>query len=335
MEPLFSVIIPNWNGRQLLGPCLASIAVQTFRAFEVILVDNGSTDGSVAFVRNDYPWVSICELGENLGFAAGVNAGIRLARGNYIVLLNNDTETDSKWLEKLAESIGDCPDIWLFASKLLNFYDRDLVDSAGDAFDLFLGPYKIGENARSSDFGRRTFIFGPCGGGGCYRRELFDRIGLFDEDFFAYFEDVDLSFRANWCGFRSLLVPDAVIYHKVAATSGDNAINRDRFDIMRRRNYILMLVKNYPATFLLRYLWFILIAHTVNFLQNLLRGRVRVAFQTQYEIAVGLPGMVRKRRAIMSGRCIANRELKSRCSSKYEGVGGFLKKKLKLGAAGP
>ena len=331
MAPLFSVIIPNWNGRRHLAECLDSVGMQSFRDFETILVDNGSDDGSVLFVRERYPGVEIVALPENAGFAGGVNAGISAARGEYAVLLNNDTEVDPCWLENLARAVRENPDVWIFASKLLNYYDRNIIDTAGDALDLTLGPYKIGEYRPSDDFRERSFIFGACGGGGCYKRALFERIGLFDEDFFAYFEDVDMSFRANWAGFRCLSVPDAVIYHKVAATSGADSASKDRFDIMRRRNYICLIVKNYPVAFLVRHLPFIAATHCLKFIRNLCRGRFRVALMTQWEIATALPKMMAKRRVIMSARQIGTAEMKSRCVAKYGGWSQFIRKKLTFG----
>jgi GT2 family glycosyltransferase len=296
----FSVIIPNWNGRHHLEECLNSLASQTFRDFDTVLVDNASTDGSVLFVREHFPDVKIVSLHENTGFAGGVNAGIRASNGEYVVLLNNDTAVESGWLMHLNLAVSENPDIWLFASMLVNYYDRTLVDSAGDALDLCLGPYKIGEREPLQRHLSRRFIFGACGGGGCYKRELFGRIGLFDEDFFAYFEDTDLSFRANWSGFRCLSVPDAVIFHKVGGTSDAGQANRDRFDIMRRRNYIFLILKNYPLEFLIRYLPFILASHCLKFLANIVRGRIGVALTTQLKIAAGLPGMLQKRRRIMA-----------------------------------
>jgi GT2 family glycosyltransferase len=328
MAPFFSVIIPNWNGRQHLRECLDSLSNQTFRDFEIILVDNGSVDKSVEFVHGYCPFARVIELHENAGFAGGVNTGIKAAQGEYIVLLNNDTEVESHWLQELALAIRECPDVQIFASKLLNYYDRKIIDSTGDALDLSLGPYKIGEYGPSENYREKHFIFGACGGGGCYKRDLFDRIGYFDEDFFAYFEDVDLSFRANWAGYRCLSVPDAIIYHKVAATSGANSADRDRFDIMRRRNYLFLIIKNYPLAFLLQYLPFIIASHCLKFFLNLCRGRFRVAFKTQWEIVRGLPKMLVKRREIMVGRSITNGEMKARCVPKYGGWLGFLKIKL-------
>lgn len=326
----FSVVIPNWNGIHHLAECFYSLARQTFKDFEIVLVDNASTDGSVQFVRGHFPDARVVELNKNAGFAGGVNVGIKSARGEYIVLLNNDTEVELHWLENLALAIREYPDVLSFASKILNYYDRKIIDSAGDALDLSLGPYKIGEHEPSENYRERCFIFGACGGGGCYKRELFDRIGLFDEDFFAYFEDIDLSFRANWAGFRCLSVPGAVIYHKVAATSGATSRSRDRFDIMRRRNFIFLIVKNYPVAFLVQHGPFICAAHFLKFILNLCRGRFRVAFMTQWEIAKGMPKMLVKRQAIMAGRRITNAEMKSRCVPKYGGWWGFFRKKLGL-----
>ncbi len=321
MAPYFSVIIPNWNGRYHLQECLDSLETLTCRDFETILVDNGSTDGSVEFVRERWPETRVVALPENVGFAAGVNRGIESSRGEFVVLLNNDTQVAPHWLKNLAAAIEENTDVWIFASRLLNYYERNVIDSAGDAFDLLRGPYKIGECARLGNFSERSFIFGACGGGGCYKRELFDRIGLFDEDFFAYFEDIDLSFRANWAGFRCLLVPDAVIYHKVGGTSDANRANRDRFDIMRRRNYIFLIVKNYPVEFQVKYFPFIFATHCLKFLANLMRGRFRVAFVTQWEIVKGLRKMFGKRQSIMAGRRITNAQMKSRCVPKHGGCG--------------
>ena len=324
---LFSIVIPNWNGKHHLTECLDAIRRQSCADFEVVLVDNGSIDGSAEFLKSRYPEVNLVELDENIGFAGGVNAGIKASRGEYVVLLNNDTEVVPVWLERLACAIEAHPDILIFASRLVDYFNRGLIDSAGDGMDLLLGPYKIGERQPVEEFRESSLVFGACGGGGCYHRSLFDRIGFFDEDFFAYFEDIDLSFRANWLGIRCLSVPGAVIYHKVGGTSDSNRASRDRFDIMRRRNLFFLIAKNYPVSFLLRFLPFIFLSHGLLFIVNLLRGRFRVAFMTQAAILRGLPAMLKKRRLILSSRRIANREMLDRCLPKYGTWMGFVKKK--------
>jgi GT2 family glycosyltransferase len=328
MPPFFSVVIPNWNGKHHLDECLTSLRGQTFKSFETVLVDNGSSDGSVEYVRSNFPEVKLCILPENIGFAGGVNAGIKASAGSYVVLLNNDTEVVEQWLEHLAAAITAHPDLFIFASNLVNYFERDLVDSAGDGMDLSLGPYKIGERLPVQGFKGTRFIFGACGGGGCYKRELFEEIGLFDEDFFAYFEDVDLSFRANWAGHRCLSVPDAVIYHKVGGTSDTNQARRDRFDIMRRRNFFYLILKNYPISFLLKFFPFIFVSHCLLFVVNLFRGRFKVALMTQWDIVKGLPKVLVKRQSIMSSRRISNAQMHALCLPKYGSWGGFLRKKF-------
>lgn len=326
-NPLFSVIIVNWNGVRHLAQCLESLRRQSLVDFEIVLVDNGSSDGSVEFVKNNYPEVTLTELQENAGFAGGVNAGIKASCGDYVVLLNNDTEVSAAWLEQLSAAVETHPDVFIFASKLVNYFQRMLIDSAGDGMDLCAGPYKIGELQPSDQFKNYRFIFGACGGGGCYKRELFDRIGFFDEDFFAYFEDSDLSFRANWAGYRCLFVPEAVIYHKVGGTADANQASRARFDIMRRRNFFFLIIKNYPASFLLRYFPYFFAVHCLVFLANLLRGHFNVAFMTQFEIAKGLPAMLRKRKIILQERVITSKQMLSRCEPKCRGRLWFLRRK--------
>ena len=326
-NPLFSVIVLNWNGKHHLAECLDSLRRQSLLNFEIMLVDNGSTDGSVEFLTDSYPEVMLLELPRNIGFAGGVNAGIKASSGEYVVLLNNDTEVVATWLEQLAAAITSHPDVFIFASKLVNYFDRTSIDSAGDGMDLCRGPYKIGELLPAETFNECTIIFGACGGGGCYKREIFDQIGFFDEDFFAYFEDSDLSFRANWAGYRCLFVPDAIIYHKVGGTSDTNQVRRSRFDILRRRNFFFMIIKNYPGSFLLRYLPYVFAVHCLVFFANLLRGRFRVAFMTQFEIIKGLPIMLGKRKLILQKRRITSKEMLSRCVPKCRGCGGFTGKK--------
>ncbi|KAB0672329.1 glycosyltransferase family 2 protein [Oryzomonas sagensis] len=327
----FSIIIPNWNGIEHIEECLLSVGQQRFKDFDVVVVDNASTDRSVQFIHEHFPGVKVVALADNLGFSAGVNCGIRASIGKFVVLLNNDTVVAPNWLENLVKAIQDNPNVSIFASKLLNYYDRGVIDSAGDALDLSLGPYKIGEYQPKGQFSESRFIFGACGGGGCYRREIFDQIGAFDEDFFAYFEDIDLSFRANWAGIRTLFVPDAVIYHKIAATSGASSANKDRFDILRRRNFIFLVIKNYSLPLLARHLPFIMLGHVAQFLRNISQRRWRVAFETQWMILNGLSGMMRKRRQILAARMIGTGEMRELCSSKYGGTVAFLRKKLGSG----
>src|SRR3712207_2760911 len=157
VPPRVTVVIPNWNGERFLRLCLGSLQDQSFRAFETIVVDNGSVDGSIAFVREQFPEVSVVPLGENRGIAAALNAGIEASTAEYVVLLNNDTEQDPGWLEALVRAAEDHPEAGHFASKLVDFHDRGVLDGAGDAMRLSGLPYRLGHGERDSGrFDRRS-----------------------------------------------------------------------------------------------------------------------------------------------------------------------------------
>ena len=203
---LFSVIILNWNGRHLLEECLSSIRSQTFRDFETIVVDNGSTDGSVDWVKERWAdSVSTVALPSNLGFAGGNNAGIRLARGRYVILLNNDTAVDPGWLAAMDDAVRRHPDAGMFTPKILNYYRRDEIDNTGHL--IYPDGMARGRHRLEKDDGRfdeEGEVLSPSGCAGCYRRRMLDEIGLLDDAFFAYGEDVDLGLRGRWAGWISV-----------------------------------------------------------------------------------------------------------------------------------
>ncbi|RKF14744.1 glycosyltransferase family 2 protein [Roseovarius spongiae] len=224
MSEHVSVVIPNWNGERWLPTCLNSLRRQSYGDFRVYVVDNGSTDGSVALMRRDYPEVEIVESAENLGFAGGMNLGFEAARGDLLVALNNDVETDPEWLATLVAAMEAAPGIGLAASQLMDFADREVIDSLGDWFNPLGLSRKVGAGQRAGELGERPVpIQTPCGAASVYRRELLDEIGAFDEDFFAYMEDVDLGLRALFAGHDCVFVPGARVYHIGSATSGGSA----------------------------------------------------------------------------------------------------------------
>jgi GT2 family glycosyltransferase len=245
-----TVVIPNWNGERFLSLCLSSLRNQLYKDFETVLVDNGSTDGSADLVGKNFPEVRVILLGGNRGFSAAVNAGIRASEAEYVALLNNDTEVDAGWLEALVHAADSHPEASLFASKLVDFYDRRLLDGAGDALRRSGLPYRIGHRELDrGQFDDPTFVFGACAAAALYRRALFEEIGLFDEDFFAYCEDGDVSFRAQLADHRCLYVPDAVVYHVgSASTGGKRSPTATR---LGTQNGVNLLVKNLPAALLL------------------------------------------------------------------------------------
>ena len=251
MPPRVTVVIPNWNGQKFLDLCLASLRRQSFEDFETVLVDNGSTDASVDFTKRNFPEVRVIPLDDNRGFSVAVNAGIRASEAEYVVLLNNDTEQDPGWLETLVYAAESHPEAGLFSSKLVDFHDRRLLDGAGDALRRSGLPYRIGhQELDRGQFERETFVFSACAAAALYRRALFEEIGPFDEDFFAYCEDGDVSFRAQLAGHRCLYVPGAVVYHMgSASTGGKRSPTATRLGTQNGMN---LLVKNLPAALVWR-----------------------------------------------------------------------------------
>jgi len=249
-EPRVSVIIPNWNGARFLRMCLDSLRRQTYRDFETIVVDNASTDESVELMRRDYPEVRLVCLPENLGLTGGVNAGIREALGEIIVLFNNDTEADEDWLAELAAALAAHPEAGMAATKMRLFDRRSVIHSAGDTYraDGIPGNRGVWEED-AGQYDEDVWVFGPCGGAAAYRRSLLDEIGLFDEDLFMYCEDVDMAWRAQLAGHRCIFAPRAIIYHRLSATGGGKIAS-----FHTGRNTIYVIAKDYPGD-LLRKHW--------------------------------------------------------------------------------
>jgi len=244
-KPLLSLIILNYNGRELLDECISSVMNQSIKNYEVIVVDNDSDDDSVSFIKENYPDIRLIINHENLGFSGGNNVGIKLSRGKYIVVLNNDTVVDYYFLEKLVEVTETYTDVGMLAPKILNYYSRNIIDSAG----LVLYPDGIarGRGRLEKDVGqfdRIEEVFFPSGCAALYRRDMLNTIGLFDDDFFMYLEDVDLGLRARLAGWRCLFVPDAVVYHKYSSTTKSYSPMKA---FLVERNRIWVLLKNFPS----------------------------------------------------------------------------------------
>jgi GT2 family glycosyltransferase len=301
MDKRVAVIIPNYNGEKLLPACLDSLSGQSYQDFTTIVVDNGSTDGSVRLLEERYPSVKVIRLPGNLGFAAGVNAGIRESVGELVALLNNDTETHPDWLAELVKTIDERRDISFCASKMLDFKNRSIVDSAGNCYAL---------NGRSIprgflDLDRGQYdeegeVFGACAGAALYRRSLFEEIGLFDERFLSYKEDVDLDFRAHLRGLRCLYVPRAICYHIGGATTGRRKSNLAVR--LSTRNSIITFVKNMPARFLPAALPLMLLDIIFQLGYQILKGRQAVPLMRGLLAAISsLPYALGERRRIQSG----------------------------------
>ena len=303
-----SVIIPHFNGKHHLDDCFRSLRAQTFTDFEILLVDNGSTDGSQAHVRDHYPEVMLLELGQNRGFTGACNAGWEASTGEIVILLNNDTEVASDWLAEIVAAFARHPEAGIIASKMLLFDKRDHFHTAGDFYRIDGIPGNRGVWQEDvGQFNREERVFSACGGSSAYKRPLINQIGFLDDDFFFSCEDVDIGFRANLAGWQTIYVPTAVVYHKLKATGG--AVTGSYYD---GRNFLYLIWKNYPSS-LLRQQWRAILAAQWGITREALRhwrgeaARARLRGQ-----AAGLWGIFKmwpKRKQVQALRTVDDEEL--------------------------
>ena len=239
-----SVIIPNFNGKQYLKNCLDAMKRQVYRDFEVILVDNGSEDGSADYVREHYPEVRVLTLQENKGFCGGVNAGIRASKSPYVVLLNNDTIAEKYFLKNLVSFMKEHPGTFSCQAKMLKLQDRDKIDDAGNYYCALGWAFADGKGKPETRYNREKKIFSACAGAAIYDKRLLEKTGLFDEAHFAYLEDLDIGYRARLLGYENWFCPKARVYHVGSGTSGS------RYNLFKvrysSRNNIYMIYKNMP-----------------------------------------------------------------------------------------
>lgn len=300
-----SLILPTRNGKHFLAPCLASIARQTRPPDEVIIVDNGSGDGTQAWLQEQHPQIKLIEIDRNAGFSVAVNRGIEAGSGDYIALLNNDTECDPQWLEALAGILDQYPDVGFCASKIRYFDKRQLIDTVGDAFTTGGFAFKRGWlQIDEGQYAKPERVFGACAGAAMYRKRMLDDIGKFDEDFFAYQEDADLNFRAQLAGYHCLFVPKAMVFHHVGGTS--KTTGYDRWIRLGQRNLIFVLVKNLPVGLWFRFGIPILLSQTCLFAMRVYGGYGVAVLKGLWDAFAQLRPILRKRRAIQRSRRVSN-----------------------------
>ena len=217
-----AVIIVNWNGREYLRVCLDSLQKQTHPDFRVVVVDNGSTDGSLAMLAQEYPWVQVETMGENVGFVVACNRGAELAPDvDVLVMLNNDTEVEPDWLLQLTTALEAHPQAGAAASKMLLFDRRNILHSAGDIMSPGFFPQNRGVWEEDvGQYDEDIWVFGPCGGAAAYRQQVWQELGGFDDRLFMYLEDVDLAWRMQRAGWKTVFAPAARVYHHLSATGG-------------------------------------------------------------------------------------------------------------------
>jgi hypothetical protein len=244
--PFISVVIPNYNGAGIIGACLESLKRQKFADFEVLVVDNASRDDSLEVVRRLAPGAIILAQEKNQGFAGGVNAGIRAARGEWIAVLNNDTEVAENWLEEAAAAIRRHPDAAFLACRILDFDNHLFVYSAGDCFLRAGFGYRRGQELPDGPwYHQEREVFSACGCAAIFRKSVLENAGGYDEKLFAYLEDVDLGLRLQAAGFRGYFVPNAEVFHRGGATSGGEFSPLSVR--LRTRNALLVFLQSLPA----------------------------------------------------------------------------------------
>jgi len=295
MDPFVSVVIVNFNGLRFLETCLSSLARQTFKNFEIILVDNNSSDGSAGYIRERFPMVTLIETGKNLGFAGGTNTGIHASRGDYILTLNNDTITDPYLIENMVRPMASESRLGMCASKML--FPDGRINSTGICISRSGAAWDRGIFEKDSgQYDTEQEVFGPSAGAAVYRRVMLDEIGLFDEDFFIYMEDVDLAFRARLAGWKCLYVPTARVTHFMGGTIG---INSDISVFYGNRNLLWHVIKNFPLRTLLMSLPWIIGRSCADIPYYISKGKGRVILKAKASAIGGIVRMMRKRKNSM------------------------------------
>lgn len=299
-----AVVIPNWNGAELITTCLHSLEKQTIKA-EIIVVDNGSHDESVQIIKSTFPKTLLQENHKNLGFARGVNQGIKKAMAldvQYVALFNNDAEADAQWLERLVRCLDEHPDTAIATCKFLNS-DGKKIDSTSERYTVWGLSYPRGRDEPVSDkYDKQKLVFGASGGASLYRVEALKEIGLFDEGFFAYYEDVDISFRAQLAGWKVRYVPEAIATHQISATTGKIKGFATYHTI---KNLPLLLWKNVPRKLLPTLLPRFIFAHKAFVFSAIARGEVWPAIKGVAMATWLLPGALVQRHRIQRKRKVS------------------------------
>lgn len=261
-----TVVIPNYNGIKFLRDCLAPLYNQAAEtpAYSVLVVDNGSTDGSLEFLAEHFPQVRVKALSENTGFCHAVNVGIRLSETPYVILLNNDTKVKSNFIKALFDAIEQHQNAFSVSAKMLMWDKPELLDDAGDRYCVFGWAYSRGKGKPAEQYDAPCEVFSACGGAAIYRKAVFEEVGYFDEAHFAYLEDLDIGYRARLYGYRNYYEPKAEVIHFGSASSGS------RYNAFKTRlaasNSVYVIGKNMP---LLQWIWnlpFFCIGFSIKFL---------------------------------------------------------------------
>ncbi len=302
-----SVVVPNWNGMRFVGMCLDSLAKLDFADYEVIVVDNGSSDGSREMIEEQYPDVRLLKLPENMGFAIACNEGIKASNAEYIVLLNNDIEVTPDWLRELYEGMERHPECGMGTTKMMFLDQRDVFYNTGDLFHSWSAGGGRGQGEKDvGQYEKEDYVFGACAGAGIYRRTFFNQVGLFDEDFFIFAEDVDLNMRGQLQGFRAVYLPKAKVYHIGTATVG---LYSDRYVYLCKRNDLWVFIKNYSLKMYFKFIFSIWKHQFADIKYFTYRGQGQVLLKSKWDALKLLPQMLFRRSQIQQSRTAYDHEV--------------------------
>ncbi len=301
-----SIIIPNWNGSQVIVPCIKALKNQIYHDFEIIIVDNGSTDDSIRKVTKLYSDVQVVYLKYNMGFAKAVNEGILRANGEYIVLLNNDTIATNSWLDELVGFLERNPNVCFAVSKMLDYYNHQIIDSCGDAYLAGGKAVRIGNGKKDGLFFKQPYeVFGASAAASIYRRSSLIAVGLFDDDYFSYYEDVDISCRLRLSGYTCFFVPSAIIYH-IRGHTGGKISKLVAFWVVR--NCFITIIKDLPSAHM-RHNWFKIATTLIRMISYYaIHGVGPAAFRGLVSGLICMPVTLHKRQTIQKARRITDVE---------------------------
>lgn len=306
-----SVIIPNWNGKDLLDECLNSLLKQTYKEFEIILVDNGSTDNSVEYVEKNFRKVRIVKLKKNYGFATAINKGVEASNSDYVIFLNNDTSADKDWLNNLIACADSAPEVISVNSKLLNFHNKNIIDGVGILINEVGQAKSIGwEEEDRGQYDKENYIFGATGGASLFRRKDFIKVGLLDQSYFMYSEEVDFAFRAQYLGYKSIFCPLAVVYHKHKATAKKSLSHVEYWQF---RSMTQTIIKDFPSSLFFKELrWLkIILVHLNTIFYQLRNGYIWSPFLADLWILFHLPYLLKERRRIQKSKIVSDEYIES------------------------
>lgn len=307
--PLISIIIVTWNAKELLKNCLISLYNQTYKNFEIIVVDNASKDNTVQMIEREFPEVKLVRLNENKGFTGGNIEGLKKTKGEFIALLNNDAEASPQWLEALIKPMFEDEKVGICTSKVI-IKGTNILDSAGSGLTTAFSGFKIGMGEKADLYNEKRYVLGGYACACLYRKKMLDEIGFFDEDFVFNHEDTDLDFRAFLSGWKCVYVPDAIVEHRVSATLGYMSAKSVYYF---SRNSEFVWIKNVPIKFMFKYFHHRILYEIASFgYFGIIHRQWKAFLRGKWDAIKFLPKMVKKREKIQTGIKILEKDFEDK-----------------------